>query len=1004
MTEHKLYPGVMVSSTFTDLKEQRQTLLKAIAKFQLMPIGMENDGARGDVDVIGSSLDFVRDAAAYIGVIGHKYGQTPECPTSNPDELSITELEFNEAMRLGRPILLFLMADDHPVTRADVERDPAKIEKLERFIERAKAMREGSPVHRVYEMFSSAEDFASRAGIAVGRLAELLKKEPDPETPDSDADEPARAETTLPNPPDLRAVPSYLGSHDFIGRASELETLDAWASEADPNPMLLFEAIGGSGKSMLTWEWVNNRATVARDDWAGRFWYSFYERGAQMVDFCREALAYITGQPVEDFSKLHIRDLSERLIPALERRPWLLVLDGLERVLVAYNRSDAAQLRDEEADTPEDQIANRDPCAAIRPEDDDLLRMLAGVSLSKILVTSRLTPRALINPSGMPVPGVRREMLQGLRLTDAEALMRGAGISGDSRKIRDYVQQNCDCHPLVVGALAGLINDYMRARGDFDTWLDARDGGGALDLADLDLTQSRNHILDAAIQALSPMSLKLLQTLALLQRGADYDLLMALNPHLPDESDKGDDPAAPTRKTAARNLNKTIQDLERRGLLQYEHTERRYDLHPVVRGVASGRMGNNEKQARGELVVSYFTSQSLGTWDDADSREDLAPGLQLVTTLMELGRFQEAVSTFSNGLVDTLIFNFQANVEVLALLRPLFPEGWDGETVAFSNSFRGPVLNDVAAAIVDIDAAQAQRLLERCLRLEIEKGYPTDICIALRNLTETYSRVGKAALRGRALSLALDLAKANGKDQDTFRSLSYLFEYSSDIGDDHRADNLWAELDPMGRDWRRFVYRPGDAETSYAFDRWRRGDLVEKQLAKAETLAREGRNRNGVRQLAYLRGQFHMERDETGKAVDSLVKAVRMAREVGSEDAGAEACLALARRRAGDTFDAQAEAERLDNKEDKAALAVAELWRELGESDRAIAAALRAHEWAVADGEPYVFRYELNRTRAVLEELGADLPEVPKYDPASDPPFEWEDDVRKLIEELRAKK
>ena len=91
------------------------------------------------------------------------------------------------------------------------------------------------------------------------------------------------------------------------------------------------------------------------------------------------------------------------------------MLDGLERVLVAYHRYDAAQMRDEEADTAVDQIGKRDPCAAIRPEDDDLLRRLAAVAPSKILVSSRLTPLALVNRAGTVVPGVRREILPGLR-------------------------------------------------------------------------------------------------------------------------------------------------------------------------------------------------------------------------------------------------------------------------------------------------------------------------------------------------------------------------------------------------------------------------------------------------------------------------------------------------------------------------------------------------------------------------------------------------------------
>lgn len=157
-----------------------------------------------------------------------------------------------------------------------------------------------------------------------------------------------------------------------------------------------------------------------------------------------------------------------------------------------------------------------------------------------------------------------------------------------------------------------------------------------------------------------------------------------------------------------------------------------------------------------------------------------------------------------------------------------------------------------------------------------------------------------------------------------------------------------------------------------------------------------------VYQLAFLRGDYHLRRDEPRQAVDSLTEAVRMAREIGQEDARAEALLALARRRAGEPVDARAEAERLDGAKGSAALYVAELWKELDETERAIAAARCAHEWAVADGEPYVFRYELDRNRALLEELGAELPEIPTYDPATAPPFDWEADVRKIIEELKA--
>ena len=205
-----------------------------------------------------------------------------------------------------------------------------------------------------------------------------------------------------------------------------------------------------------------------------------------MADFCRRALAYMTGRPLARFARTKQPELSELLLRQLQARPWLLVLDGLERVLVAYHRYDAAQLPDEQAGRT-DEIAHRDPCAAIRPQDDDLLRHLVGAAPSKILITSRLVPRILLNLANQPIPGVLHERLPGLRPPEAEALLRSCGIGGDSEIIQTYLQWHCDCHPLVTGIVAGLVNSYLPARGQFDAWAADPDHGGHLDLAELDL-------------------------------------------------------------------------------------------------------------------------------------------------------------------------------------------------------------------------------------------------------------------------------------------------------------------------------------------------------------------------------------------------------------------------------------------------------------------------------------------------------------------------------------
>lgn len=168
----------MVSSTFTDLKEHRAALINSINTHKLYAKVMENDSARL-VDVIDSSLEMVRTSAAYIGVISLKYGQTPECEKRNPNQLSITELEFNEAQRLGRPILLFVMGDKHQGTKDDFEKDPEKEKKLDAFRERAKKISPACAVDRVYAVFNDLHDFKDKVGSALAELREYLKSSRD---------------------------------------------------------------------------------------------------------------------------------------------------------------------------------------------------------------------------------------------------------------------------------------------------------------------------------------------------------------------------------------------------------------------------------------------------------------------------------------------------------------------------------------------------------------------------------------------------------------------------------------------------------------------------------------------------------------------------------------------------------------------------------------------------------------------------------------------------------
>ncbi len=1031
-------PSVTISSTFEDLKTHRAALIKAIRAHRLAEVAMENDSAKL-TDVIESSLQMVRDGSAYIGIIGLRYGEPPRSASRNPKELSLTELEFDEAVALDRPILLFVMADDHRGGRDDFERDPARLEKLNAFRERAKRSSDVDGVHRVFAEFSSLAQFKDKIGPSLAELRRHLDAQDGPILV-SDTPPPAKGEP-IPVPPAFYAEPDYIVSNRFIGREAQLQDLSDWAKPAVPHPVLLFDAIGGNGKSMLTWEWTTRYA--AKAPWAGRFWYSFYEKGAIMADFCQRALAYITGQPLESLRRRKTRELTKELLAELHARPWLIVLDGLERVLVAYHRFDASEVPDEEA--PTDKIINRDPCAAIRDEDDDLLRMLAAAAPSKILITSRLVPRVFLNAAGSTILGVRRISLPGLRPPDAEALLRSYGISGRAEEIQNYLSINCDCHPLVTGVLAGLINDYLPDKGNFDAWVADPSGGGLLNLADLDLVQRRNHILLAAIAALAPKSAELLGTIALIPEAIDYPTLAALNPHLPEELEEVEKPEPPEEhwrweelsdddKDLMRNdydwelarwtayeqavnarlqseayraapalLTRTVSDLQRRGLLQYDGASRRYDLHPVVRAVAAGELQAKQREKYGLRVVDHFSRQSHNPYESAETRDDVRHGLTVVRTLTKIGRLEQASDAYSSGLATALLFNLEDYHEILSLLRPLFPLGWDFLPEAQDDD-RAYLANDIGIALYCLGLAEdALKVLGASLSHHLKRKKWNQVCGNLRNFYNVLIRQNQIARGERIASLTLRLALAAKLEKSSiFLSRQKCFYHYSLTGRWKEAEDCWPLLDTMGRAWPRHAYRSGDAELDFVRYNFWRGSLTQAHLENADRLMRADRNRFGIRLLDVVRGTWLMEKSDWIGAEQVFNEAVRLAREKNILDAEAETGLVLAKLHLGHLADPAREAERLRQGDCYRSYLLAKLHLAIGEQKLAADYALKDYERAWADGEPHVRRYELTRDAALLEELGVPIPDLPPFDLAKITPFPWEAEVEAAIEQLRA--
>jgi hypothetical protein len=124
---------VFVSSTFLDLAEHRSQIMEQIQRRDLFFRGMEYFGAGSKVPAARYVQEQVRKSDVYLGVYALRYGSIdPETG------LSMTELEYDEAVRLKMPRLCYVARRDASIHVSDVESDPEKMEKLQRFLTKVK--------------------------------------------------------------------------------------------------------------------------------------------------------------------------------------------------------------------------------------------------------------------------------------------------------------------------------------------------------------------------------------------------------------------------------------------------------------------------------------------------------------------------------------------------------------------------------------------------------------------------------------------------------------------------------------------------------------------------------------------------------------------------------------------------------------------------------------------------------------------------------------------------
>jgi hypothetical protein len=169
---------VMLSSTYDELKDHRQAVREAMLSQQMFPVAMEDDAALPDQDLIDASLAKVDESDGYVGLISYRYGQIPVCPVRNPQCLSLTELEFRRALERKIPICMFIMHDDHPVPKRELQKAQVDREKYESFLQLAKK-------DRIYAEFKSVQDLKAKTIQSLVKLGAALDKRAEASLPTS---------------------------------------------------------------------------------------------------------------------------------------------------------------------------------------------------------------------------------------------------------------------------------------------------------------------------------------------------------------------------------------------------------------------------------------------------------------------------------------------------------------------------------------------------------------------------------------------------------------------------------------------------------------------------------------------------------------------------------------------------------------------------------------------------------------------------------------------------
>ncbi|VVB96501.1 Uncharacterised protein [uncultured archaeon] len=458
---------IFVSSTYIDLKEYRDKARRAIEESGNEFVGMETFQSHTH-EPTEFCPEKVEECDALVIIVAYRYGNIPDGQT-----ISITQMEYEHALRKKIPVRIYLMDDHHA--------------------------------------WPSTPDFRDENQEDIAGFRNLLKKHTCSfyTTPVAFYDKLKLDIQKFPIPPAY--YPVYPMHENFTGRKQERELLTNWVRK-DSHPMLALIAMGGMGKTALAWHWLTEDIKGSDEQPRKILWWSFYDTEAGFDRFLRKAIEYFSEGEV-DWDKLaSTRDRMEFLYENLSKNRYLLILDGVERVLRNYYNLGSPYQGDE---IKEDERGDFRSC--IEPNCGMFFQWLASSDTkTKTLLTSRLYPRELDG-----LAGCLRNDLKKMDKEDAVEFFNRQGVNGTRAEI-EMACESVGYHPLYFRLLSAMIICDPRNPGDIKEWM-------KYDLIPELKGKEGHNILEFAYNSLDKKKQEFISKLSAFRSPMDYDAIVIFN-------------------------------------------------------------------------------------------------------------------------------------------------------------------------------------------------------------------------------------------------------------------------------------------------------------------------------------------------------------------------------------------------------------------------------------------------------------------------------------------